>query len=154
MQLTRKIVSGILSAAMLVSAITVSAYTVNSQSIAQVSAEESSSIIVSTPVPTDEWAEENGWEKVEDDLYNSNTIYEKTVDHIQYQLHYERNLKINALYGGAQPDCYYYWQISAVGTDDETMTTITIPGSIDGYPDPKNPHPIRTWILWQKKPAG
>ncbi len=132
MQLTRKIVSGILSAAMLVSAITVSAYTVNSQSIAQVSAEESSSIIVSTPVPTDEWAEENGWEKAEDDHYG--TIYEKTIDHIQYQLHYEQNFKINALYNSTQPDCYYYWQIAAIGTDDETMTTITIPGSVDGYP--------------------
>ncbi len=138
MQLTKKILSGILSATMLISAVTVSTYAVGSQDTIQVSAasaaEESSSIIVSTPVPTDDWAAENGWEKVEDDLYNSNTIYEKTVDHIQYQLHYERNLKINALYGGAQPDCYYYWQISAVGTDDPTMTTITIPGSIDGYP--------------------
>lgn len=132
MQRTKKIVSGILSAAMLISAVTVSTYAVSSQDIPQVFAEESSSIIVSTPVPTDEWAEENGWEKAEDDHYG--TIYEKTVDHIQYQLHYEKNFKIDALYGSNQPDCYYYWQISAIGTDDETMTTITIPGSVDGYP--------------------
>lgn len=136
MQLTKKILSGILSATMLISAVTVSTYAVGSQDTIQVSAasaaEESSSIIVSTPVPTDEWAEENGWEKAEDDHYG--TIYEKTVDHIQYQLHYEKNFKIDALYGSNQPDCYYYWQISAIGTDDETMTTITIPGSVDGYP--------------------
>lgn len=132
MQLTRKIVSGILSAIMLLSAITVLAYADNSSMRTQVSAEESSSIIVSTPVPTDEWVEKNGWEKAEDDYYG--TVYEKTVNHIQYQLHYEKNLKIDALYGYQQPDCYYYWQVSAIGTDDETMTSITIPGSVDGYP--------------------
>ena len=108
MQLTKKILSGILSATMLISAVTVSTYAVGSQDTIQVSAasaaEESSSIIVSTPVPTDEWAEENGWEKAEDDHYG--TIYEKTVDHIQYQLHYEKNFKIDALYGSNQPDCY------------------------------------------------
>lgn len=136
MQLTKKILSGILSATMLISAVTVSTYAVGSQDTIQVSAasaaEESSSIIVSTPVPTDEWAEENGWEKAEDDHYG--TIYEKTVDHIQYQLHYEKNFKIDALYDISQPECYSYWQISAIGTDDETMTTINILGSLDGYP--------------------
>lgn len=136
MQLTKKILSGILSATMLISAVTVSTYAVGSQDTIQVSAasaaEESSSIIVSTPVPTDEWAAENGWTKAEDDHYG--TIYEKTVDHIQYQLHYEQNFKINALYNSTQPDCYYYWQISAIGTDDPTMTTINILGSLDGYP--------------------
>ena len=136
MQLTKKILSGILSATMLISAVTVSTYAVGSQDTIQVSAasaaEESSSIIVSTPVPTDEWAAENGWEKAEDDYYG--TIYEKTVDHIQYQLHYEKNFKIDALYDISQPECYSYWQISAIGTDDETMTTINILGSLDGYP--------------------
>ncbi len=140
MQRTKKIVSGILSAAMLFSAVSLSTVAGGFQTMIQVAAEEnsfaatesSSSLIVTTPVPTDEWAAENGWTKAEDDYYG--TIYEKTVDHIQYQLHYEKNFKIDALYDISQPECYSYWQISAIGTDDETMTTITIPGSIDGYP--------------------
>ena len=142
MQFTRKILSGILAAAMLISAMTVSAYAAGSQEITRVAAEESSSavteesssIIVSTPVPTDEWAEENGWVKVENFSSSYGDVYEKTVDHIQYQLHYEKNIKIEALYWIGQPDCYYYWQIAAIGTDDPSMTVVNIPGSIDGYP--------------------
>lgn len=140
MQRTKKIVSGILSAAMLFSAVSLSAVAGGFQTVTQVAAEENSfaateansSLIVTTPVPTDEWAAENGWTKAEDDYYG--TIYEKTVDHIQYQLHYEKNFKIDALYDISQPECYSYWQISAIGTDDETMTTINILGSLDGYP--------------------
>lgn len=151
MQRTKKIVSGILSAAMLFSAVSLSTVAGGFQTMIQVAAEEnsfaatesSSSLIVTTPVPTDEWAEENGWEKTVDDVYDD--VYEKTVDHIVYQLHYEKNLKIDALYGGAQPDCYYYWQISAIETDGEPLSTINILGSIDGYPVTfvgQNSHPV------------